>query len=45
MFTKPKPCKTCQRLGTFNDGSAGCVKFKIKVNPETDFCSWHETRG
>ena len=42
---KPKPCKTCQSLGAYNDGSPGCIKFKIKVNPEEDYCSWHETKG
>ena len=40
-----KLCKTCANLGQFNDGSPGCIKFKIKVNPETDYCAWPVTKG
>lgn len=36
-----KMCRTCANQGTFNDGSPGCVKFKIKVDLNKDFCSWH----
>lgn len=38
-----KKCKTCSVLGAFSDGSPGCGKFQIKVNPEEDYCSWHTT--
>ena len=37
-------CRTCRRQGTFQDGSPGCAKFKIKVNPEKDFCAWHDSK-
>ena len=36
-----KKCGTCANQGTFQDGSPGCVKFKIKVDLNKDFCSWH----
>jgi hypothetical protein len=36
-------CRTCRRQGTFRDGSPGCAKFNIKVNPEEDFCAWHDS--
>lgn len=45
MNSKIKPCKTCARLGQYQNGASGCVKFKIEVNPATDFCSWHITSG
>ena len=35
-------CGTCANRGTFNDGSPGCGKFKIKVDLNKDFCSWHK---
>lgn len=38
-------CRTCRRQGTFRDGSPGCAKFNIKVNPEEDFCAWHEEKN
>lgn len=34
-------CRTCQRKSVFKDGSPGCNKFKIKIDLEKDFCSWH----
>lgn len=36
-----KKCGTCANQGTFQDGSPGCAKFKIKVDLNKDFCSWH----
>lgn len=36
-----KKCNTCANQGTFQDGSPGCAKFKIKVDLNKDFCSWH----
>ena len=44
MFTKLKFCKSCSKLGTFSDGSPGCIKFKIKVNPTEDYCKWHKMK-
>lgn len=41
MNTNLKRCKTCGLKENFNDGSPGCFKFKIPVDPETDFCKWH----
>lgn len=41
MITNLKKCKTCGLRGTFQTGSPGCSKFKIPINPETDYCSWH----
>lgn len=35
-------CSTCANQGTFNDGSPGCGKFKIKIDLNKDFCSWHK---
>ena len=41
MKTTIKYCKTCANQGYFQDGAAGCVLFKVKINPEIDFCSKH----
>lgn len=38
-------CNTCANQGAFQDGSPGCAKFKIKINPEKDFCSWHSANN
>lgn len=35
-------CRTCRQQGTFRDGSPGCGKFNIKIDPNKDFCAWHE---
>ena len=40
-----KKCRSCGLRGQFNDGTPGCSKFKIKVNPDEDFCSWHEAEN
>ena len=34
-------CVTCGNKGTFQDGTPGCIKFKIPVNLQKDGCSWH----
>lgn len=34
-------CITCANRGTIQNGSPACGKFKILINPEKDFCSWH----
>lgn len=41
MITKLTKCKTCGFKGIFQNGIDGCSKFKIPVDPEKDFCSWH----
>ena len=41
MISKLKKCKNCGLRGTLQDGSLACSKFKIKINPEEDYCSWH----
>lgn len=40
MIINLKKCKFCGLRGTFQNGSPGCTKFKIQVDPEKDFCSW-----
>ena len=35
-------CKTCALRSSFQDGTPACSKFKIKVDPEKDYCSWHK---
>ena len=37
-------CKTCSRQGQTNDGKPACSKFNIIINPETDFCAWHDEK-
>ena len=37
-------CKSCGQRGQTNDGREACAKFKIVINPEEDFCSWHTTK-
>ena len=34
-------CKSCSLLGTTQQNEPACKKFKIKVVPEEDYCSWH----
>ncbi len=38
-------CKTCGLRGTTNQGVDACAKFKIQINPEEDFCAWHENEN
>ena len=40
-LTNLKRCKYCGLKGTFQDGKPACLKFKIAINPDEDFCSWH----
>lgn len=37
-----KKCRTCGAKGQFQDGSPGCSKFKIKIDLDNDYCSWHQ---
>lgn len=37
-------CATCAQLGNFQNGNPGCAEFKIGVNPNKDFCSWHQEK-
>ena len=38
-------CKSCANQGTTNQGTPACAKFKIAINPEEDFCAWHENQN
>lgn len=38
-------CKTCGLRGTFQNGSPGCSKFKVQIDLDKDFCSWHVPEG
>lgn len=33
-------CSKCDFYGTFQNGTPGCAKFKIEINPTEDYCSW-----
>jgi len=38
-------CRTCANKGMAQDNTPACVKFKIKINPEEDFCAWHDNEN
>lgn len=38
-------CKTCANKRLAQNNTPACAKFKIKINPEEDFCAWHENEN
>ena len=37
-------CETCSLQGNTTKGTPACAKFKIAINPEKDFCAWHQNK-
>ena len=37
-------CETCGLQGNTTKGTPVCAKFKIAINPEEDFCAWHQNK-